>query len=282
MPLKLIILFVSTWLGWALSPWDMQSSTPKLNGEPVVFQGLCISCLEYTCDSTSNCAQLLLSRDAGAVAKLLLGEAQAQLAEQARKSSGRTTPLGNERGRGVAALSNRLKNNTTTTTSYTATSSTATTTAITTTNTAEREPPSQHQQQQAQSQQPQQAQPQQPQQAQSQQLRVVPTVRLPLTAEYWLGDANDGQGCDLLYGRQGSWQGGGDGNTNTTNATSYADYVDAVTELFTASGIVVILDLHWSLRELEQTSMALEVMFVPLTVNPRRLGFRMGCCSFFS
>ena len=38
---------------------------------------------------------------------------------------------------------------------------------------------------------------------------------------------------------------------------SYADYADAATTSFTDKGIVVILDLHWNLREKEQTSFAL-------------------------
>jgi len=68
-------------------------------------------------------------------------------------------------------------------------------------------------------------------------LRVVPTVRLALTAEYYLGDV----ACDL---------GGG---------MDYAAYVGAVTDAFTAAGVVTIMDLHWNIASLAQTSFALDV-----------------------
>ena len=41
--------------------------------------------------------------------------------------------------------------------------------------------------------------------------------------------------------------------------TNVADYVDAVTTSFTEEGVVVVLDLHWNLREKTQTSYALDV-----------------------
>ena len=64
-------------------------------------------------------------------------------------------------------------------------------------------------------------------------LRVVPTVRLPLTAEFYLGSS-----C-------------------RPSGSSYADTVSTVVQKFTSAGIVVLVDLHWNLRSLSQTSMAL-------------------------
>ena len=64
-------------------------------------------------------------------------------------------------------------------------------------------------------------------------LRTVPTVRLALTAEFYLGTQCRPAGM------------------------SYAELVDSVTTRLTEAGIVVILDLHWNFRSLAQTSMAL-------------------------
>ena len=141
--------------GAAGTTWDMSSSTAKMDGEDVVFQGLCISCLEYTCSSDAPCAQLLLSRDVGVITDLLLGSLPADAPAAATVAP-----------------------------------------------------------------------------------RVVPTIRLALTAEYYLGDV----ACNL-------------GSPNHT----YASYVDAVAEAFTSSGVVVILDLHWNIAALAQTSMALDI-----------------------
>ena len=64
--------------------------------------------------------------------------------------------------------------------------------------------------------------------------RVVPMVRLPLTAEFYLGGS-----C-------------------RPNGQSYADVVASLVDQFTSAGIAVLADLHWNLRSLSQTSMALQ------------------------
>lgn len=74
---------------------------------------------------------------------------------------------------------------------------------------------------------------------------IVPAVRIPLTAEFFL---NTGGACDLGQG------------------LSYADYVDELLTSFHEDGIVTIIDLHWNLRNLTQTSMALNVNSVDFWV----------------
>ena len=146
----------------AASRWDLTTSTIMLDGAPAVLRGVCVSCLEYTCDGAgTDCAALLLSRDVAAITALLLDGAAPVGA----------APSSSDDGAMIAPADAKA---------YANTNAEGTTAP-----------------------------------------HVVPTVRLALTAEYWLDDA----GACVLDGR------------------SYADYVGAVTEAFTASGGVVILDL---------------------------------------